>query len=122
MPERRKTVDPKSYELALHFLQDETNVTEDEPWALASDIQTAVEDYINFRKRKENEWMTEAQIDHMVHRFLMWNFPENFHPDGGISFKRAAYEGTPYLMPSGTNLLDVQQTEAMVRHMIEGLP
>jgi hypothetical protein len=55
MTARRMTVDPKSYELAQHFLQDETNVTEDEPWALASDIQTAVEDYINFRKRKETQ-------------------------------------------------------------------
>ena len=30
--------------------------------------------------------MTEAQIKHMVDRFLMWKLPEHFNPDDGISF------------------------------------
>lgn len=34
--------------------------------------------------------MTEAQIKHMVNRFLSWKLPDNFNPDAGISFKARA--------------------------------
>lgn len=66
--------------------------------------------------------MTEDQIKYMVDRFLSWRLPENFNPDGGISFKKTINEGTPTYEPVGTNLLDATQAEAMVRYMIEGLP
>ena len=69
--------------------------------------------------------MTDAQIKHMVDRFLQWKLPENFNPDGGISFKRMFNEKTPWPMknePVGTNLFDATQAEAMVRYMIEGMP
>lgn len=68
---------------------------------------------------------TDAQIKHMVSRFLNWKLPENFNPDGGITFKREFNENTPWPMkhePVGTNLLDGVQATAMVRHMLEGLP
>ncbi|WP_190241463.1 hypothetical protein [Rhizobium sp. N122] len=68
--------------------------------------------------------MTKDQIKHMVDRFLSWKLPENFRPDAGISFRAEYNENTPHPMkhePSGTNLLDAVQAEAMVRHMIEGL-
>ena len=66
-----------------------------------------------------------AQIKHMVSRFLQWRLPENFAPDGGISFDRDCNLGTPWPSkrhPVGTNLLDATQAEAMVRCMIEDLP
>jgi hypothetical protein len=69
--------------------------------------------------------MTDAQIKHMVDRFLGWRLPEGFNPDGGISFKKTFNEHTVHPMkhePSGTNLLDATQAEAMVRNMIDGLP
>lgn len=69
--------------------------------------------------------MTEDQIKHMVNRFLGYQLPENFSPDGGITFERYGNKGTPHQYehhPSGTNILDAVQAEAMVRHMIEGLP
>lgn len=69
--------------------------------------------------------MTDDQIKHMVNRFLSWKLPENFSPDGGISFKREFNENTPYPMkhePSGTNLLDATQAEEMVRHILADLP
>jgi hypothetical protein len=69
--------------------------------------------------------MTAEQIQHMVDRFLMWRLPENFSPDCGVTFKKTINEGTPYAhtySPVGTNLLSATQAEAMVRHMIEGLP
>lgn len=69
--------------------------------------------------------MTEDQIKHMVDRFLGYRLPETFNPDGGISFKRFWNEGTPHQgknEPSGTNLLDATQADAMVRYMIEGMP
>jgi len=68
---------------------------------------------------------SNAQIKHMVSRFLSWKLPENFNPDGGISFKREFNEHTAHPMkhePTGTNLLDATQAEAMVRHMLSGLP
>lgn len=69
--------------------------------------------------------MTDAQIKHMVDRFLGWRLPESFSPDAGISFKATFNEHTAHPMrnvPSGTNLFDATQAEAMVRHMIEEMP
>lgn len=74
--------------------------------------------------------MNDDQIKHMVNRFLAWRLPENFHPDNGISFKPTfneeymAKQGKPPMRhdPTGTNLFDYTQAEAMVRHLVEGLP
>jgi hypothetical protein len=69
--------------------------------------------------------MRDEQIKHMVERFLGWKLPEDFTPDGGVSFKRTFNEHLPQPSkhePSGTNLFDYRQAEAMVRHMLEGLP
>lgn len=62
--------------------------------------------------------MTDKQIKYMVDRFLMWNLPKNFNPDAGISYApgNPAHPG-----PSGTNLFDATQADAMVRHMVEGM-
>ncbi|NTF54403.1 hypothetical protein G6L12_05780 [Agrobacterium rhizogenes] len=68
--------------------------------------------------------MTDDQIHHMVNRFLGYKLPEDFNPDGGISFKREFNENTLHPMkhePSGTNLLSATQAESMVRHMLEGI-
>lgn len=67
----------------------------------------------------------EDQIKHMVNRFLSYPFPADINPDGGLSIRRVFNEGTPYefkATPSGTNLLNAVQAEAMVRHMMAGLP
>jgi len=69
--------------------------------------------------------MTDAQINHMVDRFLQWKLPATFNPDNGISFDPVSSPGAAYEMrrePVGTNLLDAVQAEAMVRHLVEGIP
>lgn len=74
--------------------------------------------------------MTDDQIKHMVNRFLAWKLPDDFHPDGGISFEPFfnveynAKQGLPPQRrePSGTNLLCYTQAEAMIRRLLEGLP
>lgn len=69
--------------------------------------------------------MTDEQIKHMANRFLAWKLPENFNPDGGVSFNPVINEGTAFehrYQPIGTNLLNATQAEAMVRHMIDGMP
>jgi hypothetical protein len=73
--------------------------------------------------------MTDEQIKHMTERFLGWKLPDPWHPDNGISFEPLfnveynAKHGNPPQRrePTGTNLFDYTQAEAMVRHMIEGL-
>lgn len=65
-----------------------------------------------------------AYIKQMVDRFLMWRLPEDFNPDGGITFNKTFNELTAYPMkhqPVGTNLLDAMQADAMVRYMLEGI-
>lgn len=62
--------------------------------------------------------MTEDQIKHMVGRFLAWRLPADFRPDGGIGFALDYH----FPMPTGTNLFDARQAEAMIRHLTEGLP
>jgi hypothetical protein len=69
--------------------------------------------------------MTDEQIKYMVNRFLQWRLPENFNPDGGISFKGTFNEHTSHPMkhePVGTNLFDFTQAEGMIRYMMEGMP
>jgi hypothetical protein len=66
--------------------------------------------------------MTDDQIKYMVNRFLSWKLPADFSPDGGVSYTRPNYAPEVDATPSGTNLLDATQVDAMVRHMIEGLP
>lgn len=65
--------------------------------------------------------MTEAEIKAAVSRFLTWKLPEDFSPDGGISFKATFNENTPHPMkaePTGTNLLTATQAEAMIRYIL----
>ena len=74
--------------------------------------------------------MTDDQIKYMVDRFLGWRLPENFAPDDGISFEAEynveynAARGKPPARrhPSGCNLFDTVQAEAMIRYMVEGMP
>lgn len=69
--------------------------------------------------------MTDEQIKYMVDRFLGWKLPENFNPDAGISFKKNFNEHTAHPMkhqPTGTNLFDAMQADAMVRYMLSGIP
>lgn len=69
--------------------------------------------------------MTEAQIKHLVDRFLNWRLPRDFNPDAGISYSapvRSIAGPSDSDMPSGTNLFDASQAREMVLHMIEGLP
>ena len=69
--------------------------------------------------------MTGAQIKYMVDRFLSWKLPSDFSPDAGISFKATFNDHLPVPtrhQPSGTNLFDARQADAMVRFMIEGMP
>lgn len=66
-----------------------------------------------------------APLKRMVDRFLSWKLPENFRPDAGISFEPRYnvdnIHGWPEGKhePTGTNLFDATQAEAMVRHMAE---
>lgn len=65
--------------------------------------------------------MTDAQIKQMVERFLTWKLPADFAPDGGVNFEPIGNKGTQHEYrrePVGTNLLNYQQAEAMVRHML----
>jgi hypothetical protein len=62
-------------------------------------------------------------IKQVVDRFLCYKLPENFAPDGGVTFKRFGNEGAPHQYkhePMGTNLLDATQADAMIRHLLEG--
>lgn len=67
--------------------------------------------------------MTDDQIKHMAERFLNWRIPtDTFHPDNGVSAQRPNFGPGVEWMLTGTNLFDYTQAEAMVRHMVEGMP
>jgi hypothetical protein len=61
---------------------------------------------------------TDKQIKYMVDRFLRWRLPNTFHPDGGIYCIN-----TPSFDPplTGTNLLNAQQAEIMIRTLVFGV-
>lgn len=66
----------------------------------------------------------DAEIEQMVSRFLAWRLPRPWNPDNGISYQRPAYAHPPTDSdwPTGTNLFDATQAEAMIRHMLGILP
>lgn len=68
--------------------------------------------------------MNDAQIKHMVDRFLGWKLPKPWSPDNGISYQRPNYAHPPadHDWPTGTNLFGADQTDAMVRYMLDGMP
>lgn len=70
-----------------------------------------------------------AVTDEMVNRFLCWRLPEDFSPDGGISFsktvrtmegERPRSEMGPAWWPIGTNLLSADQARSMLEHILKG--
>lgn len=68
--------------------------------------------------------MNDQQVKHMVERFLVWRLPKPWQPDGGIRYERPNYAHAPadHDWPTGTNLFDADQTEAMVRYIVEDAP
>lgn len=60
--------------------------------------------------------VTEHQIKQMVDRFLSWNLPEDFNPDGGINYTKSA--SSLHCGPIGTNLFTATQATEMVRHIL----
>lgn len=74
---------------------------------------------------RERTVIGSDQIKHMVSRFLSWKLPDDFNPDGGITFKKHFNEHMAppsQHEPSGTNLFDATQATKMVRHMVDGMP
>lgn len=56
-------------------------------------------------------------VDLMVDRFLGWKLPDDFAPDGGISFTPMDH---PLLWPIGTNLFTADQARAMIKYLLSG--
>jgi hypothetical protein len=68
--------------------------------------------------------LTDEQISHMADRFCGWPIPENWNPDGGVSYERFGNKGTPREFKrdtSGTNLFSHEQAKEMIRYMIVGM-
>lgn len=62
-----------------------------------------------------------ADIDRLVNRFLAWELPKDFNPDGGIVFEPVANAGTIHeyvRRPIGTNLLNASQAKAMIAYIL----
>lgn len=75
----------------------------------SSDVMSALQD--NYSE----DVFSDGMIVEVTNRFLAWRLPEDFYPDGGISFDKA-YKSTHG--PSGTNLLNYPQAREMVRHIL----
>ena len=56
--------------------------------------------------------LREDAINHAVDRFLAWRLPQDFAPDGGVSFKPPIGSES---WPTGTNLLTAAQAREMLR-------
>lgn len=63
-----------------------------------------------------------ALIDRLVTAFLGWRLPDDFAPDGGVSFKPIENPNDPTIRelcwPVGTNLLTDPQARAMFAHCL----
>lgn len=68
-------------------------------------------------------YVSEAQLQSMISRFLSWKLPKDFAPDCGITFKRTEHGFDPALWahfyePTGTNLFHAEQAKAMILHLL----
>jgi len=64
----------------------------------------------------------DEAIQKLTNRFLMWRLPDNFNPDGGISFTPDYNNGTEEggrHRPVGTNLFDYGQAKQMIEYLLE---
>lgn len=64
--------------------------------------------------------LTDAQMAYMAERFLSYQLPPDFNPDGGIVYNKDSVLAP--MRPTGTNLLTYGQALEMVKHMVKGLP
>ena len=55
----------------------------------------------------------------MVDKFLIWPLPEDFSPDGGISFKPSGSGPSTHCWPVGTNLFTADQAEKMFKYCVD---
>ncbi len=64
----------------------------------------------------------EKFIEEVTNRFLCWKLPEDFSPDGGISFQKVHSENSSWgpirYEPVGTNLFTASQTKEMLRQIL----
>lgn len=62
--------------------------------------------------------------DEMVTRFLGWRLPDDFYPDGGVTFDRTVNGGPrpKEWWPVGTNLLTADQAKAMLEYVLADEP
>lgn len=81
--------------------------------AIAKGIKTVLDELAPATEQASASVVT----DEVVNRFLAWQFPGDFAPDGGIEFKRPAAGA---LLPTGTNLLHFGQAKAMLEHCLNG--
>jgi len=78
-------------------------------WAKITEMRQAIEAVIAIAKRA----VEPAEVtDEMVNRFLSWQLPSDFNPDGGIVFDRRRPG------PVGTNLFTATQARQMLHHVI----
>jgi hypothetical protein len=57
--------------------------------------------------------LDEEVIKQAVNRFLVWQLPRDFYPDGGVQFHPAVSQ-----WPTGTNLLTAEQAKTMFEHCL----
>lgn len=57
-----------------------------------------------------------VDIEKAADKFLTWALPEDFSPDGGITYVRPTFPGYP--APRGTNLLNDRQAREMLEHIL----
>ena len=63
------------------------------------------------------ELLKQPNISKMVDKFLGWELPHDFNPDGGIDFVPSEHQNHP--RPVGTNLLDADQAKETIRYITE---
>ena len=61
---------------------------------------------------------TMQVTDEMVSRFLAWQLPGDFAPDGGVTFTKPAGRNSHLSWPIGTNLLTADQARQMLEHVL----
>jgi hypothetical protein len=111
----------EAYRETCHFLDSHPSAPSTPPPLLSTSL-TLSQDEHSLTQDENLSSQNQSPIDLMVDRFLQWKLPEDFNPDGGISFKATYNEGTPFerkYEPRGTNLFTGTQARAMLEYVLD---
>lgn len=93
-------------------MRERIKVLEDALRIVVGNASKPVKEVADIFAQPERVMIISTSAIEAANRFLAWQLPEDFNPDGGIHYTPSNHR------PTGTNLFTASQAEAMMRHIL----